>query len=294
MNQTVSVIITAKNYGHYLPTAINSALAQTRPPDEIVIVDDGSTDHTPSVLQQYANHPRIIAIRVDGLGVCRARNLAIERSSGELLAFLDADDRWHPQKLAKQLPLFSAAKVGVVYARRQLINPHGEPLATPATPLPSGNLFDTLIRTNPICFSSAIVRRQVIEHVGGFDPTLPLAVDYDLWLRIAPFYEFAVIADEVLVDYRTGHANLSSRLVERVETIFHILNRTVNRRDLPTRPTPEALTDAYASTCRSMGYALRKHNRWRSARWYLHAATHDGHWLQSLKGAVGSLVKSAR
>ncbi len=290
MTPRVSVVIAAKNYGQYLPLALDSALAQTAPPAEIIVIDDGSTDDTPRVIQPYLANPLIRSCRVNGVGVCRARNLGIELAKGELIAFLDADDVWEPTKLERQLPLFGNPSVGVVYARRTLIDQAGKPFKATQTGLGRGDVFNALLRANPVCFSSAVVRRGAFDHLGMFDPSLSLAVDYDLWLRLAAHYQFDYV-DEPLVRYRTGHGNLSSRLAERVETVFHILRRTLGRRDLPVTTDPAAVKEAWGSTCRSMGYAVRRKNRWASAKWYLKAATHDGQWARSLKSAAGSLLK---
>ncbi|WP_020469290.1 glycosyltransferase family 2 protein [Zavarzinella formosa] len=290
MMPSVSVVIAAKNYGRYLPSALDSALAQTRLPDEIIVIDDGSTDNTLLMIRPYLSNPRVKYVPLNGLGVCRARNLGIELSKGELIAFLDADDLWEPTKLERQLPLFADPGVGVVYARRTLIDPNGKPLSSQRSDLHRGELFNVFLRTNPVCFSSAVVRRNVFDHVGLFDPSLSLAVDYDLWLRIAPYHRFDYV-DEPMVSYRTGHGNLSSRMAERTETVFHLLRRVLSRRDLPVMPDPESVAEAWGSTCRSMGYATKKRSRMEAAKWYLKAATHDGHWLRSFKSAAGALLK---
>ena len=290
MTHRVSVVVAAKNYGQYLPAALDSALGQTVPPAEIIVIDDGSTDDTLHVMRRYAAHPLIRSCRVEGVGVCRARNLGIDLAHGDLIAFLDADDVWEPTKLGRQLPLFADPAVSVVYARRSLIDPSGSPIPGNQSGLARGNVFDVLLRTNPVCFSSAVVRRAAFEHVGVFDPNLLLAVDYDLWLRLAAHYRFDYV-DEPLVRYRTGHTNLSSRRAERIEAIFRILRRTLTRRDLPQTPDPAAVGEAWGSTCRSMGYAVREKNRWASAKWYLRGAAHDGRWGKSIRSALGSLLR---
>lgn len=291
MNSDVSVIIAAKNYGHYLPLAIESALQQSLPALEIIVLDDGSTDDTPQIIKNYCgSHSLIKGVRLDGLGLSRARNIGIELSKGRFVALLDADDLWEPEKLHKQMPLFENSEVGVVYSRRTLIDPQGVSMPPENAVMFRGNLFNTFVRTNPVCSSSVVIRREVLDHVGIFDPKVPMAVDYDLWLRVSPFYQFDYV-DEPLVKYRTGHANMSSRLSDRVEVIIHLLEKTLNRKDLPVKPDPEAVAEGWGSTCRSMAYAIRRRNRIAAAKWYLKAATYDGHWFRSFKSMAGVFLK---
>ena len=156
---------------------------------------------------------------VDKLGKSRAKNLGIHLSRGEFVAFLDADDAWETTKLEKQLALFhNRPEVGIVFTRRSLMDEHGNPLPQlNAPPPPRGRVLPEMFVQNRVCFSSAVVRRAVFSHVGAFDPQWDLAIDYDLWLRVARHYEFDFVNEE-LVKYRTGHGNLSKKLADRVET----------------------------------------------------------------------------
>src|SRR5262245_58814803 len=99
--RTVSVIIPNYNYGRFLREALDSALNQTLPPLEVIVVDDGSTDESPEILESYGDRIRVIRQKNQGVGI--ARNTGAEAARGELLAFLDADDYWFPQKLEKQV-----------------------------------------------------------------------------------------------------------------------------------------------------------------------------------------------
>jgi glycosyltransferase involved in cell wall biosynthesis len=286
----VSVVIATRNYGRYLAGAIRSVLGQTWNDLELVIVDDGSTDDTPAVVQPFVADSRIHYHRTDGLGQSRAKNLGIELSRAPLIAFLDGDDEWLPQKLERQLPLFADPAVGVVYTQRVLMDEKGGEHATPQAAVARGRIDNDLLVTNPVCFSSVVVRRTVFETVGMFDPNLQLAIDYDLWLRVARHFEFDYV-DEPLVRYRTGHANLSSRIVERIQTVLTILRRSLIRRRNNESADPKAVAEAWGSTCRTLGFVLRQKEMIKATTWYVQAARHDGKWKATARATLSGLFR---
>lgn len=221
----VSVVISTYNYGRFLAGALESVLGQTFQDFEVVIVDDGSTDETPSVVQPFLADPRVRYRRQRHAGQPQAKNLGIALARAPLIAFLDADDIWLPEKLERQVQLFrNDPELGVVYSRRLLINEEGWELEYRQPPLHRGRVLAQIFLCNFVCFSSSVVSREALERCGGFDENLALAIDYDLWLRIAQQYRFDYV-DEPLVLYRTGHASLSRRRRERVETVGHIMKR---------------------------------------------------------------------
>lgn len=289
MPPAVSVVIASRNYGRYLAGAIQSVLGQTWYDLEVVVIDDGSTDDTPAVVQSFQADPRVHYHRTDGLGQSRAKNLGIQLAQAPLIAFLDGDDEWLPSKLERQLPLFHSLDVGVVYARRTCMNEAGQEVPTPTVKLVRGQLYDELLCANPICFSSVIVRREVFEAIGLFDPNLPLAIDYDLWLRVARHFEFDYV-EEPLVRYRTGHANLSSRIAERITAVLSILRRSLVGRSNMEDARPVAVAEAWGSTHRTMGFVLRTTRPLTAAGWYLRAGRLDGRWWNSFKSAVRCLL----
>src|SRR5689334_7758202 len=107
MTPLVSVVMAAKNYARFLPAAVESVRAQTHTRWELLIIDDGSADHTPEAVRPFLADARIRYIRSDRLGQPRAKNLAVGLSRGPLVAFLDADDAWLPTNLEKQLAVFA-------------------------------------------------------------------------------------------------------------------------------------------------------------------------------------------
>lgn len=200
-----SVIIPSYNYGKYLPDSLGSALNQTISPNEIIIVDDGSTDETPDIINSYLSDSRVKYVRTENQGVSAARNTGIKIAQSDYLAFLDADDIWHQEKMELQLPLFNNPKVGVVYSLRRPFNEAGPIKGFKHGAVFRGDILPHLMTHNFICLSSAVVRRECIERVGLFDVRLSShGEDMDLWLRIAAEgYEFEYI-NLVLVDYRAG------------------------------------------------------------------------------------------
>ena len=288
MKPAVSVIVASRNYGRFLGGALRSILAQTMPDLEVIVVDDGSTDNTPEVVRPFLSDARVHYHRTNGLGQSRAKNLGIMNARGNSIAFLDGDDEWLPTKLEAQLPLFGQPKVGVVYARRQLMDEAGEDRPTSAGPLHRGDLFETLLENNPICFSSVIVRREVFEQVGHFNTSLSLAIDYDLWLRVARHYEFDYV-DSIQVRYRTGHANLSSRIRERIATVLSILHHHLN--ETPHTASPHAVGNAWGSTYRTLAFVQREQEPWNALKCYARAARYDGRWSESAKAIAGTLSR---
>lgn len=235
----------------------------------------------------FVGDPRIRYVKSDRLGQSRAKNLGIDLARGEFIAFLDADDAWLPTKLEKQLKLF-AAGVGVVFSRRSLMDESGRAIAMqqPAA-VPRGCVLPQMFSQNFVCFSSAMVRKEVFARVGRFDPQWDLAIDYDLWLRVARHYTFEFV-DEVLVKYRTGHGNLSKKLADRVDGVLAIMDR--NASDVPE----EVQAESYASTYRTIGHVMRSAEPAVSVKWYWKALRRPHQRLLSAKGLAASLLAWAR
>ena len=231
------------------------------------------------------------------MGQSRAKNLGARLARGEWLAYLDADDAWHPAKLERQMAALAADPgAGMCYTRRTLIGPDGLPLAKQPAPaaLPSGDILRAVYAKNFVCFSSVVIRRELFEAVGGFDPALDLAIDYDLWLRLAR-HTRAVGIDESLVLYRTGHGNLSAKLTDRVRTAEVIKNRAIRRRGLGERVPSAELGEGYASTFRQLAYTLRRSEPTSAAWWYWRALVKRGSGKrESLRGLLASALAIVR
>jgi glycosyltransferase involved in cell wall biosynthesis len=183
----VSVIVPVYNRPAFVGEALRSALSQECPGGlEIVAVDDGSTDETPQVLADIAAADgRVRVIRQENAGPAHARNLAMREAKGELLALLDSDDVWLPGKLAAQVALLDAHPAAA-FAHSDVDEfwEEGDGEWTRRPPIVSGHVLRTILKRNVIHTMTVVLRRSVIEEVGGFDPDYPPCEDWDLWLRI--------------------------------------------------------------------------------------------------------------
>jgi glycosyltransferase involved in cell wall biosynthesis len=206
---SVSVIIPTHNAAAYIRDAVDSALGQTVPPLEVIVVDDGSTDGTAAVLRELGDRIRVISHRYGAAGAARNAGGAI--AAGEWIAFLDADDTWLPDKLEHQLARTGDPRVGLVYTDRFNVGAIGDLPAVQSEiqPLYSGDIFlDLLLRSNRITTSSALIRTSLFRSLGGFATVLTDAEDWDLWIRLAESHRAEAIPIP-LVRYRF-HATNSS------------------------------------------------------------------------------------
>ncbi|QOC22007.1 glycosyltransferase [Wenzhouxiangella sp. AB-CW3] len=190
----VSVIIPAFNAARFLPRALVSVAGQSYPAARIetIVIDDGSTDNTLAIAQ--ALEGQVSGVKVfsqPNQGVAAARNLAIAVSSGELIAFLDADDRWLPDKIAAQVGIYQAdPDVGLIHCGFDFVDQHGT--ALPDWPrrsrLDQGDVLLEFLCDFFLITSAVMVPRKVLEKVGGFDETLKVGEDNELFLRIVSAY----------------------------------------------------------------------------------------------------------
>lgn len=210
-----SVVIPTYNYGKYLSECLFSALNQTLPPTEIIVIDDGSTDNTAEIIIPFLSDHRIIYKKTNNQGVSTARNIGIELSNTDIIAFLDADDVWHLDKMEMQIRLFYNDDVGVVYALRQPFNDNGLIYNYIKVNTYKGNILKYLIKHNFVPMSSAVVRKSCFEQVGMFNSCLTQGEDFDMWLRISAYgYKFDFV-DKILVDYRQGGLASSKALIDK-------------------------------------------------------------------------------
>jgi glycosyltransferase involved in cell wall biosynthesis len=205
------VIVPAYNASTTVGRAVDSVLAQTFGDLELIVIDDGSTDSTAEVVRRRRDR-RLRCVAIANRGVSGARNLGLDIGSGDFVAFLDADDAWLPTKLERQLDLMEKRPAaGLCFTSVELVDGGlrriHEDRSSPYMDFTEALLANGNVVTGSA--SSAIVRRSVLESVGGFDPRLSQCADWDLWLRLSLATEFVVI-DEPLVQIRKGRESMSS------------------------------------------------------------------------------------
>lgn len=220
----VSVIIPAYNAEAFIGRTLKSVLSQTYENIEVIVVDDGSKDRTAQIVEFYAEQDsRVILLKQQNAGVAAARNLAIEKSQGEYIAPVDADDIWYPEKLEKQVQcmLEGGASVGLVYAWSLFIDEEDLIIGkyTPYSYLNvhsiEGEVYPALLFTNFIGNASApLIRRSCFDKIGGYNCELQHqnaqgCEDWDIYLRIAESYEFRVVP-EFLIGYRQVSVSMSN------------------------------------------------------------------------------------
>ncbi len=229
----ISIVIPTYNHARYVAQAIDSALGQTHAEREIIVVDDGSTDGTQAVLQEYGE--RIVSIRQANAGLSAARNAGLALARGEYVLFLDADDLIPPHKLAMQGAYLDAhPEYGLTYGAWQHIDAGGGQLLREVRPRRSGAVLHALLRREFFpAIGSVLVRRSCFDHVGNFDPALRAAEDMDMWLRIAVAgYRFGY-QDEVLFYYRDTPGSMSTRLENQLHYELRRIDKFFASPDLP-------------------------------------------------------------
>lgn len=220
----VSVVIACYNMARYLPSAVESVLAQTHQPIEVLVVDDGSTDDPRGALGPLLADPRVHFERIPNSGQAKAKNTGIRAARGSFIAFLDADDLWVPDKVERQLPRFADPRVGVVYSDHLNIDPEGRPLPTSCPAPRTGQVTNALFIENFVTGMTSIVRRECFDTAGFFDEAIPMGIDYDLWLRISVHYHFDHVAHASYL-YRSWEGQMSRKFEQRLRWAIHIMNR---------------------------------------------------------------------
>ncbi len=216
----VSVVIPTYNYAHFVTGAVESALAQTYPDREVLVVDDGSTDDTRDRLAPFEG--RIRYIHQANQGLSAARNTGIREARGALIAFLDSDDLWHPEKLAVQAR-YLAEHPEVALLASDHLDMHTSEIGAVEWPLVDGTRtiqahavsFEQLVIGSRFGACGVVARRRCFEEVGVFDETLRSAEDVDMWIRIASRFPVAKLEFPLWV-YR-HHGTSMHRATARME-----------------------------------------------------------------------------
>ena len=217
----ISVVMPCYNATPYLREAILSVLQQSYAALELIIVDDGSTDGSIDIIEQLAAaHPdRIRLVYQNRIGPYAARNQGLMQAQGNFVAFLDADDYWHPEALAKLHAALINAPADVAYCGWR----HVGPLADKHQPqtqidIDDSNILEYFLKACPWPINAVLIKRQLIDSLRGFSERRATGMDYDLWLRMLPLKPRLVRVPEVLAFYR--HYARSENDIPRWRQVF--------------------------------------------------------------------------
>jgi len=221
----VSVIIPVYNRENMIGDTIDSVLSQSYSNLELIVIDDGSTDNTKDIVKSF-NDDRILLMETSHKGAYVARNIGIQNSSGEYIAFLDSDDVWLPGKLEKQIIVAKKNHVDFVFTNgfvlRESENGYQIDLFHKAdSDSYRGKCYVELLRNNFISTSSVLVNRNIIDDVGYFIAENRGSLDYEMWLRIAKRYEIDFIPQPLFL-YKSHSNSLSGNRVARLHDVLYV------------------------------------------------------------------------
>lgn len=261
----VSVIIPTYNRAQMLRQAVESVLEQDYPCTEILVIDDGSVDDTPMVLADYED--RIRFFRQENTGVSAARNLGIRASRGELIAFLDSDDYWLPEKLTTQVDWFLRHPEAMICQTEEIwirngrrVNPRQKHRKR------AGDIFIASLSLCLVSPSAVMLRRNLLDETGLFDPELPACEDYDLWLRVSSRYQVGLIEKPLLIR-RAGHPGQLSAAPGLDRYRIHAIRNILDTGDL-SRAQREAAISTLEDKCAIYAAGCEKRGRHEEAARY--------------------------
>lgn len=282
----VSVVMPSWNAAPTIRQAIGSVLDGSFQDVEVIVVDDGSTDDTAASVEAFGAPVRLLR-QHPRRGPSAARNRAIQEARGELVAFLDADDLWHPDKLRHQITHMDAAPdVGLVYTN--VWNTDGDtflPMNRSARRVArTGDVYEALFQENFIVTSTVLVRRSVLVDVGGFDESLTISEDFDLWLRIARGHRVGFV-DRPLTFYRMREGSAFSDLERRLAAREIILEKAL-REGGERSPSEAEIRRLIAAAAYRMGVLHAREGNWDRARQLFREAGRAG----SFRARVATLL----
>jgi glycosyltransferase involved in cell wall biosynthesis len=268
MEKFVSIIIPTYNRSLKLRKAVDSVLAQSHQDFELIIVDDGSEDNTPDIIEKQ--YPEIVYLRQENRGPAAARNMGIERASHDLLAFLDSDDWFAENKLATQIEAMAQNPSHGISHTNEIWFRNGKILNQKQRHKKySGDIFSQSLELCAVSMSTVMIRKEIFGRYGLFDDEYPCCEDYEFWLRVSTGEKFLLVDepltlkdggrdDQVSTIYRTGMDKF------RIQAILKILDS----KTLSEEQTKLALNELERK-CRIYGAGCIKHGKEEEGRYYL-------------------------
>ena len=258
----VSVVIPTFNYASYLARALDSVLAQSYRNLEVIVVDDGSTDHTAQLVQGYRErHPeRVSYLYQENSGPNRARNRGVAAARGEFVALLDADDEWLPEKLELQMACALAhPEIALVGCGAYAVSPEGAIVSEDrCQPPPPRRELARHLKIRNFHFggcSGVLIRKRCLDAVGPFDESLRGSEDRDMWLRLAEHYDFMNLA-EPLFKFHFHHTNCHANYRVMLESRLRFIDKHFRAEPFAFRQ--RALSFAYLDAARESYKGARR------------------------------------
>lgn len=218
----ISVIIPTYNRAKLLQKAINSVLEQTYMDYEIIVVSDGSTDETENMMREFEKQDRRIRYisYYPSVNGSHARNIGIKAAKGEYIAFLDDDDIWLKEKLEKQIKVFNNnPEVGLVTSGIYYVYVNEE-ITYKSIPNAEGDVSRKILISNCIGGTQAMVRKDILDKIGGFDEALKALQDYDLWIRVCQITKVATVKEPCINYYNYRGNRQVSQVTKNYENSF--------------------------------------------------------------------------
>ena len=270
-----SVCIGAYNRKDYIRECVDSALAQTWPNKEIVVVDDASTDGTREILQSYGDSIRLI-LRDANSGVCSVtRNEAAAVAKGKYVALLDSDDVWYPEKLAKQVAFLEAnpsvplchTLCHVIDERSRVIGVRQSQDVVP----PTGMIFERLLEHCWVTISTVMVRKSLFDEVGWFNPAAPygyMGEDHEFFLRVARRHPIGLVP-EVLAAFRKAGQGITAKNWMANPEPVPLFQALLGRKDIWAGVVPRSrMVRALTDKCSENAYFFRNLKQWDRVAWF--------------------------
>jgi glycosyltransferase involved in cell wall biosynthesis len=291
-DELVTVVMPVFNCENTIRRALDSALTQIDCKIEVVVIDDGSSDSTPAILKTYGDLITVITQSNQGsANLGRTRNTAAAKGSGRWIAFLDADDYWHPRKIALQLRAAKSTASKFIFTGARSIGDSEDitEFSYQGLGRPQGDTFKALLWDNFIFTSSVLISRDAFEMVGGFSDSAKVVEDWDLWLRLASYrIKFCGISDPLIAyEWRRGSASKAheSMRSRRLGVLENALTTTrINEVSSVYQRKVRANIE-----CTSAWFLARDNPR-SATSWYTRAFLLWPFNIQALKGIVKGLL----